>query len=39
VWVGPKEYKIVGAALAAARGRAGLTNKSSWQGCSASRNL
>jgi transcriptional regulator with XRE-family HTH domain len=27
VWVQPKEYKVVGAALAAARERAGLTQK------------
>jgi transcriptional regulator with XRE-family HTH domain len=27
VWVQPKEYKVVGAALAAARDRAGLTQK------------
>lgn len=27
MWVQPKEYKAVGAALAAARGRAGLTQK------------
>ena len=27
VWVQPKDYKIVGAALAAARDRAGLTQK------------
>jgi transcriptional regulator with XRE-family HTH domain len=27
VWVQPKEYKLVGAALAAARDRAGLTQK------------